>query len=73
MQRFFGVVCPEELGIKGINIFDIKLYNLEGKLITVGITDIKYDRGLLDFTLGNGDVYTPIKDGNYKVVVQFTK
>lgn len=68
-----GVVCPEELGIKGINIFDIKLYNLEGKLITVGITDIKYDRGLLDFTLGNGDVYTPIKDGNYKVVVQFTK
>lgn len=68
-----GIICPDELGVKGINVFDVKLYSLEGKLITVGITDIKYDRGLLDFSLGNGNIYTPIKDGNYKVVVQFTK
>lgn len=68
-----GVQCPEELGVRGVNIFDIKLYSLDGKLITVGINDIKYDRGLLDFSLGNGNIYTPIKEGNYKVVVQFTK
>lgn len=68
-----GVEFPDEVGIKALNIFDIKLYSLEGKLITVGITDIKYDGGLLDFSLGSGGLYTPITAGSYKVVVQFTK
>ncbi|MGL4584428.1 MAG: hypothetical protein ACRCVU_15785 [Flavobacterium sp.] len=68
-----GVVFPDEVGVNALNIFDIKLYSLEGKLITVGITDIKYDRGLLDFSLGSGGLYTPIAAGPYKVVIQFTK
>ncbi|MEK6494011.1 hypothetical protein, partial [Myroides odoratimimus] len=73
--EILGVEAPEGLGRADINVFDIKLYTNAGKLVTVGITDIKYDNrsGLLGFTLGSGDIYTPIAAGDYKVVVYFTK
>ncbi|MFM9403712.1 hypothetical protein ACKLNQ_17550 [Myroides odoratimimus] len=73
--EILGVEAPDGLGRADINVFDIKLYTNTGKLVTVGITDIKYNNrsGLLDFTLGSGDIYTPIAAGEYKVVVYFTK
>ncbi|MCC9044520.1 hypothetical protein LNQ81_17770 [Myroides sp. M-43] len=70
-----GVEAPDTLGRADINVFDIKLYTADGKLVAVSVTDIKYNNrsGLLDFTLGTGDIYTTIPAGTYKAVIYFTK
>ncbi len=67
------ISMPRDLYGVDINVYDIKLYTSDNKLVTVGITDIKVDDNKLYFTLGNGDIYTPIAAGTYKAVIQFTK
>ncbi|MGG5570032.1 hypothetical protein [Myroides odoratimimus] len=64
---------PEALFNKGMKVFDIKLYDSLGQLVTVNITDIIVNKTDFGFTLGSGIVYTTLPKGDYKVVVYFTK
>lgn len=61
-------------GGKQINrILNIQVFR-DNKLITNAVTDVAIfsTKTKVDFNLGNGKMYTPVANGNYEVIVEFT-
>lgn len=66
-----GVGLPAEYQGKNIEVVDIKLFNKNNQIEKTGVTDVEVTKSAITFSLGSGLFYTPIKAGDYRVVVEF--
>ncbi len=66
-----GVSLPLEYQGKKIEVVDIKLFNENNQVEKTGVTDVEVTKSAITFALGSGLFYTPIKAGEYRVVVEF--
>ncbi|KZE81965.1 hypothetical protein AV926_07485 [Myroides marinus] len=67
-----GVNLPDSLWQKTFKVFDVKLYDASGNLLTVNVSEFAIGKTDFNFALGSGEIYSTLPAGKYKVVVYFT-
>lgn len=67
------VLIPTNLRSKISSIFSISILDTNGNAINVGTTDVAIESTKISFSLGSGNMYTPLPRGQYSAVIEFTQ